>query len=147
MNTLYCEKISRFDRTAEPLTVSIPFAAGRIQNPQQLMIQSDGRSWPCQNRALSRWPDGSVQWLLTHFQADLPGNLDRTFTFEVSPGAGAPYSGPQVLVHEKAAGIEVNTGRLRFLIGREGFLPVSQVQLDGQSVVLVPRPWAGLNWW
>lgn len=37
MSTLYFEKLSRFDRHAEPVSVSIPFARGRIMDPGQLV--------------------------------------------------------------------------------------------------------------
>ena len=131
MSTLYFEKISRFDRQAEPVTVSIPFAPGKLADPRALVIRDDDAVLPAQRRVLATWPDGSVKWLLIHLQPDLPGNADKTLRFEVA--AGVPESDPQatVKVTETPDGIAVNTGPLSFLIPRIGFLPVRDVQLDG----------------
>ena len=61
MSQLYFEKISRFDRDAEPVTVSIPFAKGRLLDPTQLQIYNGDRVLACQRRALATWQDGSVK--------------------------------------------------------------------------------------
>ena len=83
MNTLYFEKISQFDRCAEPVTVSIPFAAGALTDPARLVIRDNDVALPTQARALATWSDGSVKWLLVHFQPDLPDNRDKTLTFDI----------------------------------------------------------------
>jgi hypothetical protein len=88
LNTLTFEKLSRLDRPAEPASVSILFARGHLLNPEQLIIRGPqppgnavaGEILPLQRRVLARWADGSVQWLLVHFQPDLPDNLGQAFT-------------------------------------------------------------------
>ena len=72
MNTLYFEKLSQFDRPAEPVTVSIPFANGKLTDPRQLRVLDGDEALPVQARVLATWPDGSVKWLLVHLQPDLP---------------------------------------------------------------------------
>ena len=134
MNTLYCEKISRFDRPAEPLTVSIPFARGKVHHPDQVSIHWGEQELPSQRRVLAAWPDGSIQWLLVHFQADLPGNLDRTFTFEVGPQRARPLPAQAVSVHAVDGDITVDTGPLQFRLPRGGFLPLADVRLDGRAL-------------
>ena len=42
MSTLYFEKISQFDRVAEPVTVSIPFAKGALTDPRCLLVRDGG---------------------------------------------------------------------------------------------------------
>ena len=71
MNTLTFEKISRFDRKSEPVTVSIPFASGALQDPADLVIRDGDVALPTQFHVLARWLDGSVKWLLVHLQPDL----------------------------------------------------------------------------
>ena len=71
MNTLYFEKISQFDRPAEPVTVSIPFARGTLDDPRKLVIRDGPAPLAVQPRALAHWEDGSVKWLLVHLQPDL----------------------------------------------------------------------------
>jgi hypothetical protein len=87
MNTLFFEKISQFDREAEPVSVSIPFAEGVLTDGHHLTIRDDSMVLPAQKRVLAAWPDGSIKWLLVHLQPDLPGNQDKSLTFEVTSAA------------------------------------------------------------
>ncbi|MBN1815386.1 MAG: hypothetical protein JXA14_26375, partial [Anaerolineae bacterium] len=137
MNTLYFEKISRFDRRAEPVTVSIPFAQGKLIDPRALVIRDGDILLPVQRRVLATWPDGahpaggSVKWLLVHFQPDLPGNGDKTLRFEVVDEL--PEIEPQAMVKatETPHGVEVDAGPLSFFIPNAGFLPICDVRLGG----------------
>jgi len=138
MNSIYFEKLSRFDRAAEPVTVSIPFAQGSLPNAARLSIRDGEAVLPSQKRALARWPDGSVKWLLTHIQPDLPGNRDKTLSFTVDPAASAPPAATRVVVSEDAAGVRVETGSLSFLLPRDGFWPVRDVILDGMPLWSAP---------
>ena len=88
MRTLYFEKLSQYDRVAEPVTVSIPFGQGKLPDADHFVIDDDGEAIPSQQRALAHWPDGSVKWLLVHLQPDLPGNLAKTLNFRVASGPG-----------------------------------------------------------
>ncbi|MGC9522715.1 MAG: hypothetical protein ACP5HG_12645 [Anaerolineae bacterium] len=137
MNTLTFEKISRFDREAEPITVSIPFAKEALTDPSHLTVRDDHAEQgplPCQRRVLARWPDGSVKWLLVHLQPDLPGNRSKTLTFDITEHPTAPEPRQRVELTETPLGITVDTGPLSFLIPNEGFLPVRDVQLDGVAL-------------
>lgn len=134
MCALYFEKISRFDRRAEPVTVSIPFAAGALTDPQQLVIRDDDAALPTQTRTLATWPDGSVKWLLVHFQPDLPGNRDKMLTFDVDETCQVFRYLTGLALTETPAGIHVDTGPLSFLVPNDGFLPVRDVKLNGESL-------------
>ena len=57
MNTLRFEKISKFDRKREPVTVGFPFAEGRLFDPNRLIVTDGDRELPIQRRILSTWPD------------------------------------------------------------------------------------------
>ena len=146
MDTLYFEKLSQFDRSAEPVTVSIPFASGKLTDPCQLRIADGDEALPIQTRALATWPDGSVKWLLVHLQPDLPGNRDKILQFGVSSDIGGvqPKSAVTLTNAEDGkalpdagtgatspSGIRVDTGSLSFLIPGEGFWPIQEVTLDG----------------
>jgi hypothetical protein len=158
MNTLCFEKLSQFDRKAEPVTVSIPFAQGKLKDPRHLAVLDEGEAIPAQRRALASWPDGSVKWLLAHLQPDLPGNRDKTLHFEVS---GEPVDRqPEVSVgltnanegmaiaagagsaEGPAPAVRVDTGPLSFVVPIEGFWPVQEVTLDGDRL-WQERPFQG----
>ncbi|MDE0630040.1 MAG: hypothetical protein OXH73_00905 [Caldilineaceae bacterium] len=142
MSTLYFEKLSQFDRVAEPVTVSIPFAQGKLPDAAHLVIEDEGDALPSQQRSLSHWSDGSVKWLLVHLQPDLPGNLSKTLSFRIASDP-APQPQQQVQVAEDAGGLLVDTGPLRFRVPREGFLPVRDVVLAGGPAW--PAPFAGFT--
>ena len=135
MGKLHFEKISKYDRAREPVTVSIPFARGVLADPDRLRICDGGTELPSQRRTLSVWPDGSVKWLLVHLQPDLPGNSQKELGFEIleAPACAAP-SVPAAMAQEVSDGVAVDTGRLRFLVPRTGFHPISEIELDGRSL-------------
>jgi len=134
MATLYFEKISRFDRLAEPVTVSIPFARGRLQDADCLIVRDGQIALPVQRRVLATWEDGSVKWLLVHFQADLPGNADHEIAFDVATTPCDAQARATVRVSESSSGIEVDTGCLAFTVPRDGFRPLTNVRLNGRAL-------------
>ena len=134
MNTLYFEKISQYDRQREPVSVSVPFAKGTFTPGQSLVIHDgDSGTLPVQQRPLAHWDDGSVKWLLAHFQPDLPGNRDKTLTFEIAGSEAAAPDVP-VSVSQIQDGLHVDTGPLRFDVPDDGFYPVRNVHLNGESL-------------
>ncbi len=133
MSSLYFQKLSQFDRPAEPVTVSIPFARGTLMDAQHLVIRDGETSLPLQRRVLATWEDGSVKWLLVHLQPDLPGNQDKTLEFSVEEAAQSISPDTSVTVSEASEGIQVDTGQLSFVVPREGLLPVRSVALNGQA--------------
>ena len=50
---LYFEKISKYDRPREPVTVSIPFAERRLDDPNRLVVRDGGRVLPAQFHVLA----------------------------------------------------------------------------------------------
>lgn len=134
--TLYFEKISRFDRAAEPVAFSVPFRAGALQDAAGLAISDPdtGTRYPIQARVLATWPDGSAKWVHICFQPDLPGNKDKTLS--LTTDATEPTPGPQqaVRVERVEGGVRVDTGPLTFLVASEGYLPIRDVTLNGRSL-------------
>lgn len=63
---------SNHRRNAWPITVSVPFQKGAVTAPRQV-IARDPRTGeiPAQRRALAKWPDKSIKWLLLDFPIDL----------------------------------------------------------------------------
>lgn len=142
MNTLFFEKLSQYDRNAEPVTVSIPFAQGALSDTRYFCLEDGNTRLPSQQRALAYWPDGSVKWLLVHCQPDLPGNLAKTFRFRVSSVSDdSPQLSQAVQVTAEADSLLVDTGPLRFRVPRDGFLPVVDVTLA--DVYQWDRPFTG----
>ncbi len=141
-NTLYFEKISQFDRAAEPVTVSIPFAAGALTDAARLRILDGERVLPVQARPLTRWEDGSIKWLLVHCLPDLPGNRAATLHFDLdgdgaataaAAPAGATDDARVTVTRSEDGGLCLDTGVLAGTIPATGFWPVRDVTLDGRA--------------
>ncbi|HSJ54923.1 MAG TPA: hypothetical protein VLC52_14375, partial [Anaerolineae bacterium] len=145
-STLHVEKISLYDRLAEPVSVSIPFAQGLLRDPADLAVAdpASGARYPLQPRVLGRWEDGSIKWLLVHFQPDLPGNHDKTLTLQVGPQEAPVEPETQVTVTETEDGVRVDTGVLSFVVARAGYLPLRDVTLGGRPL-FGPRPFGGFR--
>ena len=134
MNTLYFEKISKYDREREPVTVSIPFAKGRLPESAGIAVVDGDRIVPSQTRILSSWPDGSVKWLIAHLQPDLPGNRDKVLNFEI---VDDPPPCPGGLnIRESDDGIWVDTGPLSFMVPKRGFPALEGIRFKGKETPL-----------
>ena len=144
MSSLYFQKLSQFDRPAEPVTISIPFARDILVDARNLVIRDGERLLPLQRRVLATWEDGSIKWLLVDFQPDLPGNQDKTLNFSIEKEAQEISPETSVTVSDTAEGVQVDTGPLNFLIPGDGFLPVRSVILNGQEWC-DGSPFAGFN--
>jgi len=92
--TLTFERLSRFDRPAEPCTVAVPFPSGVLAEASATAVYDGERALPTQARTTATWSDGTVKWLLVHFLADLPGNLGKTLTLTTEGGAPAAPAEP-----------------------------------------------------
>jgi len=60
-------------REREAVSFGVPFARGVVRQPDRLRCwrEDDNRALPVQARALSRWPDGSLRWVLIDTQIEL----------------------------------------------------------------------------
>lgn len=139
---LLFEKVCRYARQAEPVTVSIPFGPGRLRPEQCVVVRQDGSCLPVQTRSLGVWPDGSVRWLLVDLQPDLPGNAGATLTFNVANRSAPVESSAAVSARRTPSGIAVDTGAVSFLVPRRGFFPVTDVKLRANDHAW-PQPFRG----
>ncbi len=65
-----------------PVTRGVPLPKGALGNLDSVGVEdADGRTVPAQFRVLSRWPEGSLKWVLSDFQADVPANGEAVYTF------------------------------------------------------------------
>ena len=86
MIELKFEKLYNRDRISQPCFVSVPLASGVLQNQSYVTIWQNGKERPVQTKVLSRYPDGSVRYLLVRFLADIPANRAATVELEFSDG-------------------------------------------------------------
>ncbi len=113
---LHFEKLSRFDRAAEPCSVAVPFPCGMLGDASRFVVHDGGRPIPTQCRVTAMWPDGSVKWLLVHFLADLPGNEEKDFECRWGQEP-PPVPAEPVAAETSGAEVVVRTGDLRVSLG------------------------------
>jgi hypothetical protein len=76
-------------RVHAPVTSGVPFPPGHLTAAKNVrLLDQRGREVPVQTEVLSRWPDGSIRWLLLDFQADAPAEGVGTYTLEYGEGRG-----------------------------------------------------------
>jgi hypothetical protein len=134
MIELTFEKISKYDRKAEPVSVAIPFPKGRLVDPEQLQILDGDKLLFTQKNITARWDDGSVKWLLVHFQVDLPGNASKTIHAILKGEKKASLPVHRVQVMETDDGVTINTGPLELKIQKSGFDLFHEVRLVGKRL-------------
>src|SRR5438309_1538322 len=118
---LALEESAGVARHAWPASASVPLPRGRVQSPDKLWLAAPGgRAAPLQARALERWPDGSVRWLLLDFLVDVPAGKVATFTLR-DGAPPAPASGARVRLAAGRDGARViDSGALRVSVPARG---------------------------
>ena len=57
---------------SSPVTSGVPLKMGMLASVDELrMVNATGKTVPAQFRALTRWPDASIRWVLCDFQASM----------------------------------------------------------------------------
>jgi hypothetical protein len=119
-----------------PAGAGIPIPQGELAAAERVaVLDAQGLRVPSQSRAMATWPDGSVKWLYVDFFHDFSkaseGGYSVAYGNRVQPAP--PEMG--VRVSETSAGLEVNTGAMRFLVPRSRFGMVEQVRLASGKLV------------
>ena len=94
-----------------PVSCGIPWPRGALQELASLALRdSRDRRIPLQARALDRWPDGSVRWVLLDWHAETEA---APYRLGVADGAPLP---PQnaVTVRSNGSAVTIETGAARF---------------------------------
>jgi hypothetical protein len=125
-----------FQRRNEPVRLGIPLEKGMLQDPGRLVLtDSDHRERPVAGRALDRWSDGSIRWLLLDFQAEHDGGA-AAVAYHLHVDAVPAGPPPGILrVRRDAARVAVDTGAAQFTLAAEGCFPVEAVLVAGAAAI------------
>ena len=121
------------DRNSEPefgVSWGIPFSKGEVQSGDTFSLTDNtGTKIPVQNWPMAYWPDGSIKWtgLATVISSSSGAEL------KLSVGPSAKSKNP-IQVYESDALIEINTGRLKGIIPKNGSSFLSSLNIDGREV-------------
>lgn len=121
------------EREGDPASGGFPFLKGQVRDPLELALFDDtGRVIPAQFSPLARYEDGSLQWALADFLADVPAGGQIGVT--VRKGKTIPPS--HVLeIKETDTTISVDTHSAQFTVSKTRFGPLDSVVLGEKSVV------------
>ncbi len=79
MVNLYLEKLYRYPRYMEPMWVAVPVKKGRLKDVDKVRVCDGTEIFPSQTKVTARYDDGSVRFLFTRFEGNLPGNSKKEF--------------------------------------------------------------------
>ena len=108
----------------------VPWPRGMFRKDQKFVLAtSDGKALPLQTWPLAYWPDGSLKWsgCATVTGAGVSGPL------RIAAG-NASAVGDRVTVRQTASAIEVDTGKLRCVLPRQGSSFLGSMTVEGRVV-------------
>jgi hypothetical protein len=121
--------------TAQPVSVGLPFAKGVLHDPRTIfLLDAKRRPVPVQTETLALWPDGSVKWLLLDFLVASAQKGCESWVLAHGRTETEWSSSEGLRVEESSHEVIVDTGDMRFCVGRDGF-PFSQAFLAGKPVL------------
>ena len=120
-------------RTADPVTVGIPFPDDQITGITDINQLTLTGATVGQFRVLGRWPSGRIKWLLVDTQANITAG--QTNSSVVLTGGGSGNFGGSNLATDNGSTISVNTGSANFIIKKANFNIVDQALVGSTTVV------------
>jgi hypothetical protein len=118
-------------RTREAVRCGVPLPRGLVQQPEQLRLEdAAGNAMPMQARVLSRWSDGSAQWVLIDTLAAIAGGGELELRLKQGT---ALQASPAMQVSMAADAVMVDTGAARFHLPGAGSCLVDSVLVRGRE--------------
>ena len=100
----------------EPVTFGIPLPQGALGRPEMARLTAGATAIPITTRALVRWPDRTIKWLLVTGQLQVKARADTNMTLELGAGVSPSTVHGQTLVRTSTGALLVNTGASRLVI-------------------------------
>ena len=69
MITVHVEKLYRYPRMGEHLTIAVPFKKGQLTDINRVSVRDKDKVLPVQCKATAKYRDGSVKYLLGSFRS------------------------------------------------------------------------------
>src|SRR5262245_18012064 len=116
----------------QPVTRGVPFPQGILADPAAVtLLDATGQEVPVQTEALSRWPDGSVRWLLLDFVISAITAGDHRWTLQ--PREGPAVEHPCLVAsRETPVAFVIDTGPAEFQVDRRSLCPFSGAKYGGK---------------
>ncbi len=122
-----------------PVTSGVPFPKGQLQGMAMSVLDSKGKKVEAQFEAISKWPDGSIRWLLVDFQSQ--GGVGEKYTLqttgiteEVRYRGDPPQPEGKLRVKDETDQIKVDTGAIQFEISKINFNLFDEVSIGDRVI-------------
>ena len=114
-----------------PVRCGLPIPRGELGVAANAMVlDAGGARIPSQSRAMAVWPDGSVKWLFVDFFQRGGSAYTVAYGNKVRGAAGGG-----VKIAQSVAGVEVDTGAVRFFVSKSKFGVIENVRDAGGRVL------------
>lgn len=146
--TLKVGKPTSADGLHAMATGGIPFPRGALASPDQIEVtDAAGTSLPCQGSVLSKYEDGSIQWLLLSFLAPVSTEPppDTPFAYLVPRSGECQFRFGQGVksadfpgamgVEEDEERIVVTSRRMRLVVPKGRFGMFESLEMEGREMV------------
>ncbi len=146
---LSIQEPSGVDRVEDPVTSGIPLPKGSQKDTDGLLLidKATNRSIPCQYTVLSRWPDGSIKWLLLDFFCTVKASqkaeyllVDHLPKIDAAKRQHAPEIATSITIKDAANEIRVDTGPLRFSISKKKGTLIRAASINEKPIISEDRP-------
>ncbi|MCZ6675873.1 MAG: glycoside hydrolase family 127 protein [Candidatus Poribacteria bacterium] len=125
-----------------PVSRGVPLPPGELYDLDSVWVaDADGQPVLAQFRELSRWPDGSLKWVLADFCVDVPAEGETAYAFCYGQKPASIPSGGTIQIEENEERLTVCTGPLRFSVNRRRFSLIESAELGrtGTDGAFVPE--------
>jgi hypothetical protein len=118
-------------RSSWPVTSGIPLGRGALRDAGRVaLFDGQGKPLPLQTEVLTRWPDGSIRWLLLDFPIDLRANETSVLKLRYGKDVVAEKPSRALRIEETDDAVTLNTGALKLEVSKKRFRLLDRVWLD-----------------
>ena len=119
-----------------PVRSGVPIPRGELASANNVQVlNAAGKAVPAQSQAMATWPDGSIKWLLVDFQHDLSNSSTEAYQIRYGNRVRPAAAKGNLEIRTTDAGLEVNTGAIRFTVSKTRFGIVENVRLASGKVL------------
>lgn len=117
-------------RSAFPVLAQVPLPRGALHDTARAKLVLNGADVPSQMTAVSRWTDGSIEWLDVDFNASPAPGETLEYALEYGPAVQPPAIARGLTVTEDSTGVQV--GNIRF--SRNGAPLLASVKYRDEAI-------------